>query len=397
MSVINSKEMSHSFSSVAFFVAFFVFLSFNPFFLWGFGFSQTVKILFDFSFFLFFIYLVFLNRININVILILPFLFIWGWIRYVGPDGDFYTVDFLKWAFKSFFILFIPSIILVRSSYYFSFILSFFGGFSIFNFLLILLFGNTFFEYNLINPYLGKIALEQNYIGFIFGSYLDSLKVCSSEVCLARMNGALDEPGLWGTLCALYLAANRLDLSSWRHKIIFISGFITFSLAFFMLIFIAAIFLNVIKNIKVILYGLIISFVFIFINQDYFYSFIFERININHLLFQRGSEPLISYMLAGDWHDVFFGFGYLSSLDIAPGASSWMVHLYEGGIILLLAMFFLYLVIFLLYSKSWRSLYFLPIIMFSFIQRPEIVWVGYLYLYLMLLYESSSYLVEVDK
>tara|TARA_R110001583_G_scaffold192913_1_gene360152 strand:+ start:326 stop:670 length:345 start_codon:yes stop_codon:yes gene_type:complete len=101
------------------------------------------------------------------------------------------------------------------------------------------------------------------------------------------------------------------------------------------------------------------------------------------VIFQRGAGPLITPLIDGDLHEFVFGHGYLSSLEIAPGASSWIVHWYEGGLALIFATFFVYASIFLFYKKTFSSIYFFPVILVSFIQRPEIVWIGYLYLSLL--------------
>ncbi|GEM_PF-6387467 len=367
----------------AFLVALFVFLSFNPFFLWGFEYSQSLKLLFDISFCLFIFCCFFILPFKQAFFWVLPLVFAWGVLRYLGKDNDLYVVELSGWALKTFFILMLPSPLLFRSGFYFGNILAFFSLFSIAGFFSIFFFGSALGEFNLLNPYEGKALLGQEYVGFYFGSYLDYLKSCDSGYCISRMNGALDEPGLWGTLCALYLSAYKLDVTPLRNKFIIISGFLTFSLAFYVLILLAAVLLSFRRGLHVILIAVLISFCFYTVSYDYFNSFIMQRFDFDALLFQRGAEPLLGHIKSVDIYGLFFGSGYLSSLDIAPGASSWLVHVYEGGLVLVALMLLVYAAIYILYAKSYSSLYYFPVIIVSFIQRPEIVWVGYLYLYLL--------------
>src|SRR5690606_10092784 len=64
-----------------------------------------------------------------------------------------------------------------------------------------------------INLYPAKENMGQNYISFGLGTYIDAQLYCYG-VCTFRINGAFDEPGLWGTICAIYLTAFKLDLKS---------------------------------------------------------------------------------------------------------------------------------------------------------------------------------------
>lgn len=372
-----SKLQSHSFFPVM--VAFFVFSSFNPFYLWGFSFSTYLKALTDFLFILFWFFCIYKLKINRFFFFILPILLLWGFARFLPIADSSQLIPILTWAFKLFFLLMLPSMVIVESRKYFSFFLAFFGSFTIVNFIFIFLTGDAFSSYELINPYKGKELFEQNYIGYFFGSYLDYLKICSSGFCFARMNGAFDEPGLWGTVCALYLASCKLDLSSRSHKIIFLSGFLTFSLAFYLLLIIASLFINIRKGFIVVSIMTFFAFILYYISGSYFQEMIFNRFNIEHFLFQRGAEPLVELISQSDISNFIFGQGYLSSLLVAPGASSWVVHLYEGGLVLLFFMFIFYFLVFLAYDRK-ISFYYFPVIIFSFLQRPEIVWIGFVYL-----------------
>lgn len=372
----------------AFIVAFLVFCSFNPFFLWGFSFSSYLKNFVDIFFIIFWFYCVYVFKINRVFFYIAPFVLLWGLFRFY-PYKDFSSLlPLFTLIIKLFFILMLPASILQKSQKSFSSLLAFFGFFTIINFVLILFTSSSLGHFELINPYKGKEEFGQNYIGYIFGSYLEYLKFCSSSFCFVRMNGAFDEPGLWGTVCALYLAAVRLDLSNRQNKIIFVSGFLSFSLAFYMLLAISAILNNFKKGISFVLILLFFSAILYFFSGSYFDELIINRISISHFLFERGGEELIRQISYVGISEFLFGQGYLSSLNVAPGASSWLVHLYEGGIVLLLLMVVIYFCLFLSYSFNLQSnhlnaFYYFPIILISFFQRPEIVWIGFMYLTLL--------------
>ena len=228
----------------AIFVSLFVFFSFNPFFLWGFGFSSQIKLLFDVVFLVLFFYTFLLFGINKKIVYIFPPLIFWCCLRFLWGLEYVYFFELSKVFIKITLLLSLPFVILDLSFRYFRLIVLFFAVATIFSSFLILFFGSAIFEFVLNNPYEIKALNNQNYVGYFFGSYLDSFRACSSGLCLVRNNGPLDEPGYWGTFLGLYFAASRLHASSREFKIIVFAGFCTFSLAFFMLFFMATLFYN---------------------------------------------------------------------------------------------------------------------------------------------------------
>ena len=57
-----------------------------------------------------------------------------------------------------------------------------------------------------------------------------------ANVPVYRFMGPFDEPGVLGTISALLLSADKLNLNKNSNKIIFFSGLISLSLAFYVLI-----------------------------------------------------------------------------------------------------------------------------------------------------------------
>lgn len=69
--------------------------------------------------------------------------------------------------------------------------------------------------------------------------YIDyGLSFLYQENSIIRLCGIFNEPGLHGTVCGLVLCAEDLNVKSKGNWILFISGILTMSVAFFMLIFI---------------------------------------------------------------------------------------------------------------------------------------------------------------
>lgn len=79
-----------------------------------------------------------------------------------------------------------------------------------------------------------------------------------------RFMGVFDEPGVVGTISGLILISSRFNLKTWISKIIFISGLISFSLAFYLLSVLYLIFIILFRfqkyKKKIILLGIILLF-----------------------------------------------------------------------------------------------------------------------------------------
>lgn len=364
-------------------VAFFVFFSFNPFFFWGFDGFVFFRSAFD-VFFIFVSFFVFYRYgFNNKYLLIFFPLLAWCAYRFYNPNYGIEYLEFAKVFIKASLILLYPSFILMRSFKYTRLIILFFAFFSILSSLFVFFLGNAFFEFNLINPYEIKEKDGQSYIGYVFGSYIDSFKSCSNGFCTFRNNGPFDEPGYWGTFLGLYIAARRVQLSSFEFKILFLSGVATFSLAFFILIFIYFI-TSQIRNIL----SSALLFSFIFLPLIIFFPLVFDQYFISRLSFEsifldRGAGLLFFEILNFDFFDLIFGKGFGLGHQLAYGSSSWLLYLYDGGILLILSTFLFYYLLHLFYVRTNNSLLLLIFFIASFIQRPDIIWVGYIYIFLL--------------
>lgn len=367
----------------AIFVSLFVFFSFNPFFLWGFGFSLQLKLLFDVVFFGLFFYTFLLFGINKKIVYIFIPLILWCCLRFLWGLEYVYFYELSKILIKITLLLSLPFVILDSSFRYFRLIVIFFAVSTIFSSLLILFFGSAIFEFVLNNPYDIKVLNNQNYVGYFFGSYLDSFRSCSSGLCLVRNNGPLDEPGYWGTFLGLYFAARRLHVSSREFKIIVAAGFCTFSLAF-ILIFLMSILLNNRRSLaKVVFFTSFILVLIGMVSSEYLEAFSIGRFTFQALFFERGADILVDKIINADIEQFLFGHGFGLGHSIAYGSSSWLLYLYDGGVFLILTTFLFYCFLYLIYARNKVSLLLLPIMFASFLQRPDIIWVGFIYLFLM--------------
>lgn len=96
----------------------------------------------------------------------------------------------------------------------------------------------TFFgidlPYNVLQPtHPGKAASGAFYL-----QYPGSVILIKSYIGLNRLCGMFDEPGVVGTIGALLLAGDNLRLKGkWQNIIILIAGILSFSLAFYVLVF----------------------------------------------------------------------------------------------------------------------------------------------------------------
>lgn len=125
-------------------------------------------------------------------------------------------------------------------------------------------------------PYTWLDSYEE--IKIIRGHYYKLYPLASQRVSIydplveIKLSGIFDESGRVGTLCGLFLASERFRLKGkWRNIVMMIAGFLSFSLAFFIIGIIyyicKCVELNKIKNISIVV--LIIVIYIGFINIDF--------------------------------------------------------------------------------------------------------------------------------
>ena len=107
-------------------------------------------------------------------------------------------------------------------------IISFAGIICYFNYVL-----NLFLPYKLVDYYGGhdNVTIIQNYIDYRFIFLYQSVPIGSSNV-LVRLCGICNEPGYFGTICALILCVCSINLKDKSNIIILVAGALTVSLGF---------------------------------------------------------------------------------------------------------------------------------------------------------------------
>lgn len=139
----------------------------------------------------------------------------------------------------------------------------------------------------------------------------------------SRLSGIYDEAGRVGTLAGLFLISENYQLrKSWKNFIIFISGVLSFSLAFWALSFLEYIFSMIKKEkYKIVIYIImLLNIYFIFINIDFNGVEILEKLQ-SRLTFTNGwlagdnrtneeFDALFMSLFSQNWTNILFGNGH---------------------------------------------------------------------------------------
>jgi hypothetical protein len=223
--------------------------------------------------------------------------------------------------------------------------------------------------------------------GWFYRNYWGAV-VLSSQIFntgigeIYRFSAIYDEPGVVGTVSALLLVANGFKLETIRSKIILISGMISFSLAFYVLITIYIFLKRPILIVKLIMPILVVIFMIYGELKDntLMERYLFDRIeqaiddpqskdNRVSSCFQSKFDSFIQY------GDIYTGNGANAHSDSGCSVSSYITIIYNHGYIgfILIIIFFIFL-FFILESNLRSVLYLYPIILvfiLNFYQRPE--------------------------
>ena len=133
---------------------------------------------------------------------------------------------------------------------------------------------NLFLPYNSVSYYVRTAFTSYIDYKFIYlYKYMDSIRLC----------GICNEPGYFGTFCALILCASRLNLRDRQNILIFIAGIFSFSFAFYLII----IFYLLLKSWKNIRSFIVVLLVFLF------YIFALPNIHTNNEQINRFLERFI--------------------------------------------------------------------------------------------------------
>jgi hypothetical protein len=199
------------------------------------------------------------------------------------------------------------------------------------------------------------------------------------ENIVFRLQAMYDEPGLLGTIAALMLLADKVNLQKKSNIIIFIGGLMSLSLAFYLLISFFFFFYSK-QYLKVIL-SLILSIGIIYLVlpnniQKEIKIRTIDRLSLNDNYtikgYNRDSEDSYNYE---NWQqsDIFyFLFGTNANAD---GSSSWKNILAYHGYMGFMVLTIIYFLLFQLFSYklNYDTVIFILLFFLSFLQRPNIV------------------------
>lgn len=195
---------------------------------------------------------------------------------------------------------------------------------------------------------------------------------------IPRFQSLMDEPGLLGTLCAflLYVIGGQ-EKMYWQKTILWMSGFFSFSLAFFAIapIIILANFKVRIKHIVLVVVALLAIYYYL---QEYVDVFISARLEKEQISNRTHDDFEFGYKKALDSGKLFWGMGAWSFTNIDDGGNAGVkVWIYQYGFIGLLLVGGFYVVTYLRrlkqnFTMDFWHLCFLFIFWLSFLQREYI-------------------------
>lgn len=230
------------------------------------------------------------------------------------------------------------------------------------------------------------------YTNFV-SNWIPQTNYCVNDICASRLMGPLNEPGYWGTLVAFMLIIKKLELS-FKNFILFVSGILSLSLAFFILIFVYAAIVLIKQNKKTLF--LLAGVVIVFYVVGFFDGLIGYRLmggegirdNRNTSFFLEKINVYINDLA------VFFGNGVFSSISILEGSSSFLSVLYDVGVvgIVIFIVFHASYIVRVIRFDSLHAFAFIIVFLLSLYQRPYLLTPGYLFIYL-----AFVYTVEVRK
>lgn len=219
-----------------------------------------------------------------------------------------------------------------------------------------------------------------------------------------RLCGINNEPGYFGTISALFLCSDGINLKNKKNIIIFIAGCLTVSLAYFMLLILYILIINL-KNKKIICLILVGIFIYIFIIPNiktgvYGIDLILERIQISDgkLNGDNRSNEVTDLILTNmlNSHPFWgFGGGYISSKTI--GILTYKSYLIDYGIIGFILMYgsLFFSAIYGYWNRNLKNMAYILVFFISVYQRPHIFNLSYM----LLLFGGLVYLnnIKINK
>lgn len=382
-----NKRVFFEFHSVLIF-AFAVcsFLSLSPFYIWGTGLYKFFVLFLSFIFIFYF----FGSKIALsNILLPLSFCILVFTLNFSSGGFEFFNSSMIV----MFLFLFIDDELKldVYRVFRVAYAIVLFPG------LIVLFLTMSGFDptWSTLDPISDTRAAQ----GVFYRNYLVSIAL-STEISstafgeMYRFSSVFDEPGVVGTISALFLISNRFNMQGYSSKIIFVSGLLSFSLAFYILI---AVYLISSKPAVLLKVGLpcVLFFAFFYPvlkHNDLVNRFLYERLenlftdpsSINNRIDPCFSSIFSDFIFTDN---VFLGNGAWAHTQLGCDVSSYLSVIYNHGVLGFIFIVFFYSAVilllsrFLIFSHPFFYLPFLMVFSMSLYQRPDFITVFMLVIY----------------
>lgn len=199
-----------------------------------------------------------------------------------------------------------------------------------------------------------------------------------------RFLGMFDEPGVIGTFCGILLLLDRFDIKKKRNWVFLISGILSMSLTFFLIMALGVLF-NSHKKVKLIVVLLIPIAIYFLYNNDVVYYYVFRRFEVNDGKFEgynRTSLDFDLYFLSFlNSPNALWGLGAGTSAELDEGGASFKHMIVDYGLVFFVFYYFSFILDCIIRVKKWYKII-IYIICISCIlyQRPFITNIVYVFL-----------------
>lgn len=221
-------------------------------------------------------------------------------------------------------------------------------------------------------------------LGITFVIHEENALNISTVSAFYRMSAWFEEPGNVGTMAALMLGATRFRMD-WKGKALLVGGMLSFSLAFYAM----CIFYNVLKHPKNLLYVVIIGMCFAWFFQDneFVSARLLDRVSITDGGISGDNRAEESFKVAFEQYvqtpTVWLGHDANNQLyKLHYNVFSWQNLVWDYGIVGTLMYLSLFVIVFyqralatvkLRRERMWQSLPFIMIFLMSIYQRPYVL------------------------
>lgn len=221
--------------------------------------------------------------------------------------------------------------------------------------------------------------------------YYINYKICFlyKEGTIIRLCGICNEPGYFGTISALFLCADNINLKKIENICIFIAGCLTISLAFFILLILYTI-LSSCKNKKIFLLILLGIFIYIFIipnistgNEAIDYTLRRIQISNGKLIGDNRNRNDVEILLETTLNNkILWGFGGGYTSSNAENFSTYKAYIIDYGILGFIMMYgsLFICTIWIYCRKNFLSIIYILVFFASIYQRPNIFNLQYMLL-----------------